>query len=100
MNPDNTGFGAASPGPSTSGLIAFEVVGDPETLAGCVVHLSGGLLGILQLGDLLLDLTEFNLDLSLEILDLCLGLPVKPDISPPCATELGTAPESSSTSEP
>jgi hypothetical protein len=34
--------------PSTSRLVTLEVVGDAQSLAGGIVHLPGGLLGILQ----------------------------------------------------
>ena len=55
--------------PLASRLVTLEVVGDPEPLAGGIVHLPGGLLRVLQLGNLLFDLPEFNLDLTLEVLD-------------------------------
>jgi len=50
----------------------FELVADAETLAGGVVHLPGGLLGVLQLGETILDLGELLLDLALELLDFSL----------------------------
>ncbi len=50
--------------------LALEVVGNPEPLTGGIVHLPGGLLRVLEIGNLLLDLPEFNLDLTLEVLNL------------------------------
>ena len=64
-------LGSAMTRPLASRLVTLEVVGDPEPLAGGIVHLSGRLLRVLQLGDLFFDLSEFNLDLILEVVNFC-----------------------------
>lgn len=51
----------------------FEIVGDPEAIAGGFIHLFGSINGVLQFGNALLDLGEFFFDLILQIVDLLPG---------------------------
>src|SRR4029077_3995298 len=55
------------------GLGLFQLVSHAQALARGVVHLPGGLLRVLQLGQAVLDLRELFLDLTFELLDLALG---------------------------
>src|ERR1700687_3088278 len=54
-------------------LLSFQVVGDPEAHAGGVVHLTRGLLRVLQLREAVLDLGQLVLDRPVELLHLLLG---------------------------
>src|SRR5688572_6251905 len=73
--------GAGSPGAAPSvrsdfggaPLFGLEVVRDPETHAGGVVHLARGLLGVLELGQTVLDLGELLLDQAVELVHLLPG---------------------------
>src|SRR4029077_3705389 len=54
-------------------LFGFEVVVDAEPHAGRVVHLAGGLLGVLKLGEAVLHLRQLLLDQAIELLHLLPG---------------------------
>src|SRR5438552_6723786 len=62
------------PHPSSLFFFLFHVVGNAEAGAGGGVHLSGGVDGVLQFGDSILDPGEFLFDLVFQIVDLLFRL--------------------------
>src|SRR6185295_10393732 len=54
-------------------LFGLEIVGNAEPHAGGVIHLTGRLLGVLQLGEAVLDLRQLLLDRAVELFHLLPG---------------------------